>query len=902
MPEASPSVWSRAQGFVKRNRAVCALVGAGLVAAAIFLFVSFTRRREEAIGAGEKQRKEAPAAGDKLKAAAERAEAARDWRGLAAAADALRAAGASADAMRAYDKAIALIDKDPKAEREALEERERLVQARDALFDERAKALCAGFYDAIRALPAEEQQRRIATKLSEVHGTPIQPIFSAEGGAVVGLYLAGQPVRSLEPLRGLPLKSLNCEGTGVSDLGPLRGMPLRSLNCRGTQVSSLEPLRGMPLTSLNCEATQVSDLTPLRSMPLESLNCGRTQVGDLSPLAGMPLASLNCALTRVGDLAPLKGMPLDSLSCMYTRVADLAPLKGMPLTWLNCEMTRVSDLSPLEGMALDVLTFTPRSIKKGVAIVRAMKTLREVGDDANRRLKPDEFWMLYDAGVSSATADATAGGMDVRYFLERLRTLAHLPELDDTHTAMSSTWDRSGGNRDGTDFKRIEGTRNVLLDEDGPGCIHRIFTGRLGPPVKGTRIQIVLDHAPSAIFDMAVDDFFAEKGGPFPYPLVFHRTYPGTLFPIPFQKHCLVTLVNPGAKNWGNYWQVTWTRYGATSQVRSLTWPLTEAEQSEAAKTADAWLAAESGPPAQPATWAIARDFSLGKGEACDVTLDGCGVVRQLRVAVEPATPETLRGIRLKAFWDGSTMASVDVPLGYLFGHGDHAHAEGTRFNSLLLGVTERDAYSCFPMPFARGAVLRFENLSPAAVDKLRVLLDAESRESLPTTWGRFHATWTERPANEADAPRHNRQNVHVALDRSGFAGKYVGTLLQVHWFLGGWWGEGDWLIWTDESGWPPSYHGTGSEEYFNSGWCRFDRKAVSGFVKTHPGDVAVYSFHLNDAFQFRENIRVVEETLVPGQPLWGTTAYWYALPAQPAGSRPDLVQPRPVQPPPKPR
>ena len=42
----------------------------------------------------------------------------------------------------------------------------------------------------------------------------------------------------------------------------------------------------------------------------------------------------------------------------------------------------------------------------------------------------------------------------------------------------------------------------------------------------------------------------------------------------------------------------------------------------------------------------------------------------------------------------------------------------------------------------------------------------------------------------------------------------------------------------SDENSWPPSYHGTGSEEYFNSGWCQFDRKAVSGFVKVHPGDV----------------------------------------------------------------
>ena len=53
-------------------------------------------------------------------------------------------------------------------------------------------------------------------------------------------------------------------------------------------------------------------------------------------------------------------------------------------------------------------------------------------------------------------------------------------------------------------------------------------------------------------------------------------------------------------------------------------------------------------------------------------------------------------------------------------------------------------------------------------------------------------------------------------------------------------------------------------------------------------------SFHLNDAFQFQRNIRVVEEQMGfgPGEmvirqrhPLWTSTAYWYALPAQPAGS-----------------
>jgi hypothetical protein len=115
---------------------------------------------------------------------------------------------------------------------------------------------------------------------------------------------------------------------------------------------------------------------------------------------------------------------------------------------------------------------------------------------------------------------------------------------------MSSTWDRSGGNADGTDFKNVvkpsaDGPgRNILLDTPGPGCIHRIFVGVLTEQQAGTRIQIFLDHRPRPSFDLPILEFFNDSTGPFPYPLVFHKSYPGTLFPIPFEKHCLVQLVN----------------------------------------------------------------------------------------------------------------------------------------------------------------------------------------------------------------------------------------------------------------------------------------------------------------------------------------------------------------------
>ncbi len=80
---------------------------------------------------------------------------------------------------------------------------------------------------------------------------------------------------------------------------------------------------------------------------------------------------------------------------------------------------------------------------------------------------------------------------------------------------MSSTWDRAGGNFDGTDFKRIEKDgRNILLDADGPGCIHRIFTGMLLPQMAGTRLQIFFDNAAKPLIDVPVSKFFDDKDGP----------------------------------------------------------------------------------------------------------------------------------------------------------------------------------------------------------------------------------------------------------------------------------------------------------------------------------------------------------------------------------------------------
>lgn len=57
------------------------------------------------------------------------------------------------------------------------------------------------------------------------------------------------------------------------------------------------------------------------------------------------------------------------------------------------------------------------------------------------------------AGASAALAEPPV--RDLRWFLQRMHSVEFLPQLEASHTAMASTWDRTGGNSDGADFKNL---------------------------------------------------------------------------------------------------------------------------------------------------------------------------------------------------------------------------------------------------------------------------------------------------------------------------------------------------------------------------------------------------------------------------------------------------------------
>jgi serine/threonine protein kinase len=189
----------------------------------------------------------------------------------------------------------------------------------------------------------------------------------------------------------------------LSDLSPLKGMPLTSADFAGcATLGDLTPLKGMPLRKLSLIRCQVRDLTPLQGMKLTTLDLTDChQVESIAPLKDMPLTSLQLyRCFPLSDLTPLRGMPLETLDIFFlSQVRDLTPLNGMPLRWLRMDKCEnVHDVTPLQGMKLEELVFTPKSITKGMDVLRQMKSLKTIGLEPQMRFPADEFWKRYDAG------------------------------------------------------------------------------------------------------------------------------------------------------------------------------------------------------------------------------------------------------------------------------------------------------------------------------------------------------------------------------------------------------------------------------------------------------------------------------------------------------------------------
>jgi hypothetical protein len=300
---------------------------------------------------------------------------------------------------------------------------------------------------------------------------------------------------------------------------------------------------------------------------------------------------------------------------------------------------------------------------------------------------------------------------------------------------------------------------------------------------------------------------------------------------------------------------------------------------------------------------------------------EGPGKITHLYWTTINASRFHFRQLVLRAWWDDESTPSVEVPLGDLFCI-PHCTPVPVRSLCAVVNPGASDLLSWgsnlyLPRPFSSSAriELTYEAIPGMPADVMAFWYHIELEQydrPLPVDTARFHAQW-----RRENLTRHTGQsdpNVslwdginldgkenYVALEAEG-CGQMVGLHLQVDNVGGGWYGEGDDLIFVDGlpgEQWPPTYHGTGSEEVFGGG--ASPNGAYTGpYTGFHMverpdwgGKNAMYRWYLVDPIRFeRSLVWTIEHGHANNyENDYTSVAYWYQV--EPHAPFPDLPEVR---------
>ena len=252
----------------------------------------------------------------------------------------------------------------------------------------------------------------------------------------------------------------------------------------------------------------------------------------------------------------------------------------------------------------------------------------------------------------------------------------------------------------------------------------------------------------------------------------------------------------------------------------------------------------------------------------------GAGIVRRWWLTIAPRNDVAIqRQLIVRAFWDDETTPSIEVPVSDFFGMG---FGEWRDFVSLPLNMTSGGYNSYWAMPFRRHARITVENRSTVTIDRFYYNVDVEAVDRLPDDVLYFHAQFR-RTTSVAGTP--------VTVLEARGRGHYVGTLLAMQPRYGRSLGylEGNERVFVDGDS-TPRVLGTGTEDYFSSGWY-FDTGPYSApyhgatIVDTLTGRINAYRWHIEDPIPFTRRLAFTIEhggTNDAPNTDYSSVAYWY--------------------------
>jgi hypothetical protein len=236
----------------------------------------------------------------------------------------------------------------------------------------------------------------------------------------------------------------------------------------------------------------------------------------------------------------------------------------------------------------------------------------------------------------------------------------------------------------------------------------------------------------------------------------------------------------------------------------------------------------------------------------------GSGEVRRIWITVSDRDPQTLRSLRLEAFWDGSGEPAVSVPLGDFFGA---ILGRTVAFESELFANPEGRSFVCYvPMPFRKGARITITNDSARHLPHLFYDVDVLLTDRADPELLYFHAAWRRVRWNQ---PGQDFEILPFIQGEGRFLGAHVGVI--AHPDNVGWWGEGEVKMYVDGDNELPTIVGTGTEDYIGTGWGQgvfHNRYQGSLIVDAAKGQYGFYRYHVPDPVYFHQDLRVTIQVM----------------------------------------
>ncbi len=273
--------------------------------------------------------------------------------------------------------------------------------------------------------------------------------------------------------------------------------------------------------------------------------------------------------------------------------------------------------------------------------------------------------------------------------------------------------------------------------------------------------------------------------------------------------------------------------------------------------------------------------------QLCDI--EGPGTIRHIWLTTG-RSPQNLRTLVLRGWYDGQEHPSIECPVGDFFGF---AHGKVMPYHSAVHSVGPTAGMNIWlPMPFVKRMKMTITNedsIESSKAPPVYYQIDYTTGDRHPSDVGRLHVLFRrENPTTE----KKDFELLPLRKQKGRFVGSVIG-IRNLH--PKQWWGEGEIKVYMDGDREFPTICGTGSEDYVGLAWgIQQTPFLYNGCSLNQKNFVSMYRWHLPDPIAWRKECRITIQQIAWRKGLaeteddWSCSTFWYepapsaALPKMP--------------------